>query len=143
MKAATKAAAPSLRPAPRPAKAEKPAYEAEVLPDLATTGLSTTKQNIIAGLVAEITAANATLSAAKKAKDEPSAKLKKLLQESVGDTVKVMVGEARLNYYNAPRHSLRPELLLSHGVSAATIAASTEVKDAWTLRVVAPGDKDE
>lgn len=48
-----------------------------------------------------------------------------------------------INYYNAPRSSLSREKLLSCGVSPQILEACTVTKDAYTLRISAPGEVED
>ena len=73
---------------------------------------------------------------AKKEKDVLS-KAMKIIVGSYGIS-KVMVGVNTVNYFNAPRSSIKSELLLAQGVSPEIIERATESTPAWTLRVDPP-----
>jgi len=51
---------------------------------------------------------------------------------------KVMVADNLVNYFNAPRSTIKAELLLSNGVSPGVIEASTQVTPVYTLRITPP-----
>lgn len=78
---------------------------------------------------------------AKKAKAPLTTQIKDILGRNSAS--KLMVEGTRLNYFNAPRSSIKGDLLLQHGVSPKIIAECTVTSDAYTLKITPAGEDDE
>lgn len=128
-----KTQAPSLR---APAHTPKPPKVEEAPPPLLTeTKIPKKDQQVMTALADAMVAIVQQESDLRKQKDELSAKLKALCTKYEVD--RVSTGDVRIAYFNSPRRTIKPELLLQHGVKPTVIEASTQVTDAWTLKVTA------
>ena len=115
--------------------------EEEVLPDAREVIPSIKDRNLLNHMVSDYLTYSQQESEAKKAKKPLNATIKKLL--GTYQVSKVMVGDNRVNYYNAPRRSIKAELLLQAGVPLSVIEKCTVATDAYTLKITPPGSEDE
>lgn len=136
-KAVGKTAAPSMIPekfVPPPPKQE------EVIPDLKSLIESRIEYKMLEGLITESADWAQQEREAKKARRPITEKIKQVLGKH--GVSRAMCGEYRVIYYNAPRTSISKELLLSAGVDPEVIEECTISKDAYTLRILEPGEKE-
>ncbi len=117
-------------PAPPPKKEE------EVVPDLHELIDNRSERRTFTALVKQYLEFSDDVKIAQAGKD----RLSKSMKEVVGSygISKVLVDGILVNYFNAPRSTIKSDLLLAAGISPATIASCTEVKDVYTLRVTPP-----
>lgn len=115
--------------------------EPEVVPDAREVIESDLDRNLLARLCAQHVEWNQAEKVARDAKKPITAKIKEILARN--KATKLMVGDIRASYYNAPRSSLSRDLLLANGVTPAVIAKSTVTKDAYSLRLTLAGETEE
>lgn len=118
-----------------------PKAEAEVIPDAREVIESDLDRVMLARLCAEHVEWGAAERAAKAAKKPLTEKIKAILARNRAS--KLMIGDIKANYFNAPRKSLSMDLLLANGVTPAVITKSTVTKDAYTLKLTGPGQEED
>lgn len=139
MKRAT-ATAPKPSVIPQQSPPPPPQKVVEVIPDLTELIDDHKDQKAMKDLVATYIAWRDQEKQAKDEKDKLSEKIKTL----VGNygIAKVRVEGALVNYFSQERRTIKPELLMSHGVSPQIIDASTKVTETYTLRVTSGKDEE-
>jgi len=117
-------------PAPPPKKEE------EAVPELRELIDDRKERRLFSTMVSHYLAYSEDAKIADNHKKRLSGEMKKIVG-SYGIS-SVMVEGNLVNYFNAPRSTIKSDLLLAAGISPATIASCTEVKDVYTLRITPP-----
>jgi len=116
--------------------APPPSMEEEVVPQLKELIDSLKERRSFTALVESYLAYSEDAKIADAAKKRISTEMKKVVG-SYGIS-RVMVEGNLVNYFNAPRSTIKQDLLLAAGVSPKIINECTEVKNAYTLRITPP-----
>lgn len=124
-----------MNPAPR----QKKVAVEEVVPDLSELALSARDRLNIARWVVLSVEQGMILREAKRKRDVFTEQIKALLLP-LGKT-KAQVGETRLNFYNAPRSSIKRDLLVLEGVDDKVISRATVTNDNWMLKLGLPREE--
>lgn len=135
LKRSMKAAMPVAKPASMlPTKREKKPKENEVpTVDITAFGMEEDEEEAFRELVAEHIRLGEIKTAAKKAQENLVPRLKAMCEKY--KIAKTVCDGAPISYYKTTRRSVNSILLLSHGVSAATIKACTDESTSNTLKI--------
>lgn len=135
IKSATATTAPSMVP-----EALVPPPPPETLPDM-TVLVPFAQRLRVAQLIARHVELGEQASAIKKERDKLTAAIKPLMGQL--KLAKATWGDYHLAYFNTPRTSFNQNKLLDFGIQPSVIAACTETKDSYTLRITRGGEDEE
>jgi hypothetical protein len=133
--------APSLVPQDRPAPTPK-AEEPPPPPQLADLVKDKKDFILLAKLIKSDMGWKETEAEAKKVRRGMEEKIKTLLGRH-GIVGSALLDDIRVSYHESERSTLNVNLLLSHGVSPATILACTDKKLFHTLRLSVKGERSD
>ena len=110
-----------------------PPKEEEVLPELQELVTDARDLDVLQGAINLHAAYNSEKHKLEKAMAPLADTIKSLLDDY--QVSKAQCGDCRVSYYRVHRSAIKADLLLAHGVSPATIEASTVVSESATLKI--------